>query len=59
MVQANDAEGEKGGGSKNKEERHIIRVVFLPPYPPDLNPIEFLWKDLKRYIVKLSQKPRG
>lgn len=27
-----------------------IRLVFLPPYSPDLNPIEFVWKSIKRII---------
>jgi transposase len=27
-----------------------IRLVFLPPYSPDLNPIEYIWKDDKREI---------
>jgi hypothetical protein len=32
-----------------------IFFVFLPPYSPDLNPIEFGWKDLKRELAaKLS-----
>lgn len=25
----------------------------MPPCSPDLNPIEFFWKDLKRYPAKL------
>ena len=29
-----------------------IILVYLPPYSPELNPIEFVWKDLKK---KLSQ----
>ena len=29
-----------------------IRLVFLPPYSPDLNPIEFVWKKMKRVISK-------
>ncbi|MEM4090724.1 MAG: transposase [Thermoplasmatales archaeon] len=29
-----------------------ISIVFLPPYSPDLNPIEFIWKSLKRQISK-------
>jgi transposase len=28
-----------------------IELVHLPPYNPDLNPIEFGWKDLKRNLA--------
>ncbi len=27
-----------------------IILVFLPPYSPDLNPVEFLWKTIKREV---------
>ena len=27
-----------------------IEMVFLPSYSPDLNPIEFIWKSIKRII---------
>lgn len=27
-----------------------IHLVFLPPYSPDLNPIELIWKDVKKVI---------
>jgi len=27
-----------------------ILLIYLPPYSPDLNPIEFLWKSIKRII---------
>jgi transposase len=27
-----------------------IFLVFLPPYSPDLNPVEFIWKTLKRIL---------
>ena len=27
-----------------------IRLIFLPPYSPDLNPIEFIWKSVKRTV---------
>ena len=33
-----------------------ISLVFLPPYSPDLNPIEFIWKSLKREISPLLIK---
>lgn len=29
---------------------HDIELVYLPPYSPDLNPIEFIWKSVKRII---------
>ncbi len=33
-------------------EKHDIILIFLPPYSPDLNPIEFIWKSIKREISK-------
>jgi putative transposase len=27
-----------------------IKLIFLPPYSPDLNPIEYIWKSIKRVI---------
>jgi len=29
-----------------------IELLFLPPYSPDLNPIEFIWKSIKRIISR-------
>jgi len=29
-----------------------LDLVFLPPYSPDLNPIEFIWKSIKRVISR-------
>lgn len=29
-----------------------IQLVFLPPYSPDLNPLEFIWKSVKRIISR-------
>ena len=31
-----------------------IRLIFLPPYSPDLNPIEFIWKSVKRAVSVAS-----
>lgn len=31
-----------------------IWLVFLPPYSPDLNPIEFAWKDGKKGLAMLG-----
>jgi len=33
-----------------KAEELNIYLVFLPPYCPDLNPIEYIWKSIKRVI---------
>lgn len=35
---------------KQAAEDHAIQLIFLPPYAPDLNPIEFIWKTIKRVI---------
>ena len=31
-------------------------VLFLPPYSPDLNPIELCWTKLKSMIIKLKHR---
>lgn len=31
-------------------------IVYLPPYSPDLNPIEFIWKSIKRVLSISSVK---
>jgi len=38
--------------SKTKEliESSGCRVLFLPPYSPDLNPIEIFWANFKRMV---------
>jgi transposase len=28
-----------------------IHIAFLPPYAPDMNPIEYLWAWLKRHAL--------
>ena len=35
---------------RKEARRPGIRLVYLPPYSPDLNPIEFIWKSIKRII---------
>jgi transposase len=36
-----------------------ITLIFLPPYSPDLNPIEFIWKSIKRIISRSFIKKPG
>lgn len=34
-----------------------VRLLFLPPYSPDLNPIEQFWSELKAKIRRLCRDP--
>ena len=35
---------------KEKAKQLGIYLVYLPPYSPDLNPIEYIWKSIKRQL---------
>jgi transposase len=35
---------------RNAAAQSDIELVFLPPYSPDLNSIEFIWKTVKRHV---------
>lgn len=44
---------------KNKRAKRLIeatgaRILFLPPYSPDFNPIEAAWAKLKHYVRKVA-----
>lgn len=46
---------------KSEKTRELIekagcRLVFLPPYSPDLNPIEVFWANFKRLVARIAQK---
>jgi DDE superfamily endonuclease len=38
-------------------ENSRIKMIFLPPYSPNLNPIERLWKFLKKQVIKSDYTP--
>jgi len=39
--------------TRAKAEDLGIKLVFLPPYSPNLNPIEYIWKSVKRGLSPL------
>ena len=49
---------DNGAGHTAKAVRWPSNVlpIFLPPYSPELNPIERLWRDLKDKLAELSVK---
>ena len=40
----------KSTAVKDKAKELGIYLVYLPPYSPDLNPIEYIWKSIKRVM---------
>ncbi|WP_156786017.1 IS630 family transposase [Archaeoglobus veneficus] len=39
---------------REEAEKLDIALVYLPPYSPDLNPIENVWKSVKRFVSEVS-----
>jgi transposase len=33
-----------------------VRVMFIPPYSPDFNPIELLWSKVKAFLKKVKER---
>lgn len=46
----------KAESTKRFAESIGITLVFLPKYSPDLNPIEFIWKSVKRKVSQVFAK---
>ena len=51
------------GAHKTARARQLVEaagasVVFLPPYSPDLNPIELCWSKLKNELKRLGARTR-
>lgn len=38
--------------SKNLEVPENIKIVYLPPYSPELNPVERFWQYIKSLTIK-------
>ena len=46
----------KHGQVREAIERAGSRLLFLPPYSPDLSPIELMWSKLKQYLKKKAAR---
>ena len=40
-------------------ELHNIKIIFLPAYSPDLNPIEKCWANFKKKLRKIIKKSKS
>lgn len=52
LVILDNAKGHIAKATREYAEKLNIKLVYLPPYSPDLNPIEHIWSPIK---TKLSQ----
>ena len=41
---------------KNLLDSSGVRYIYLPPYSPDLNPIEKLWSTVKSFLRKFKAR---
>tara|TARA_R110002020_G_scaffold387948_2_gene598660 strand:+ start:465 stop:842 length:378 start_codon:yes stop_codon:yes gene_type:complete len=61
--QSQETVGSEDGSHKNKAARRAIRAVgakllFLPKYSPDFNPIEQLFAKLKHFLRNAAKRTR-
>ena len=43
-------------GSKQAIEKAGAPILYLPPYSPDLNPIEQMWSKIKAFLRKVKAR---
>jgi transposase len=37
-------------------EEYNVQIIYLPPYSPDLNPIEKVWANFKNILRRIRHK---
>jgi transposase len=45
-------------GVNNLIENEGAKIIFLPPYSPDLNPIEQMWSKIKAFLRKTKSRTK-
>ena len=48
----------KVSGIRELIEAHGAKLIYLPPYSPDLNPIEKCWSKIKTFLRKAKARTR-
>lgn len=56
MVVMDNLSAHKNAGTVALIESAGAEAVFLPPYPPDLNPIEMMWSKVKSVLRTLEAR---
>lgn len=59
VVVMDNARIHKSGAFSEYCEREGIKVVYLPPYSPEFNPIELAWSKMKALIRRLAPREEG
>jgi transposase len=59
VVILDNAAFHKSRDTKKLVEEAGCRIFFLPPYSPDLNPIELVWANLKKKVQGFLEKING
>ena len=57
VVVLDNLPGHKGEDAARLVEAHGAKLLFLPPYSPDHNPIEMLFSKLKTLLRKADGTP--
>ena len=58
-AQEPNLQAHKAAGIRELIEAAGCRVRYLPPYSPDLNPIEPAWSKLKTYLRAVKARAQG
>lgn len=56
MVVMDNLSAHKVDGVRQRIEAKGARLLYLPPYSPDLNPIEKLWSKLKQALQNVAAR---
>ena len=58
IVVLDNLSAHKAAGVREVIEARGAEMIYLPPYSPDLNPIERCWSKIKSYLRKMKARTR-